>query len=152
MNRRTFLTAVTGGLLAAPLAVEGQPAGKTYQVGIVHPGGPYYTMIDGLKDGLKELGFEEGTGAGGKDAGAGEGRFDLLAFDLDHLGREARNDERSNRVLRRNRSRGRRFGEELCQAWRQDHRRPLADDRAGRQASPAHEGDAPKAPSHCGVL
>jgi len=47
-------------LLVAALAAEGQPAGKTYRVGIVHPGGPYYIMIDGLKDGLKELGFEEG--------------------------------------------------------------------------------------------
>ena len=60
INRRTFISCATLGLLAAPLAAEGQPAGKTYHVGIVHPGGPYYIMIDGLKDGLKELGFEEG--------------------------------------------------------------------------------------------
>jgi len=60
MDRRTLLGALAGGLLAAPLAAEAQPAGKTYRVGIVHPGGPYSIMIDGLKDGLKELGFEEG--------------------------------------------------------------------------------------------
>jgi hypothetical protein len=57
MDRRTFIGGLAGGLLAGPLAAEAQPAGKTYQVGIVHPGGPYYTMIDGLKDGLRELGF-----------------------------------------------------------------------------------------------
>ena len=51
---------IAGSLFAAPLVAEAQQAGKTYQVGIVHPGGPYYTMIDGLKDGLKELEFEEG--------------------------------------------------------------------------------------------
>ena len=60
IDRRTFISCATLGLLTAPLAAEGQPAGKTYRVGIVHPGGPYYIMIDGLKDGLKELRFEEG--------------------------------------------------------------------------------------------
>jgi putative ABC transport system substrate-binding protein len=32
--------------------------GKVYRVGVILPGGPYYTVIDGLKDGLRELGFE----------------------------------------------------------------------------------------------
>jgi putative ABC transport system substrate-binding protein len=31
-----------------------------YRVGVVLEGGPYYVAIDGLRDGLKELGFEEG--------------------------------------------------------------------------------------------
>ena len=60
MQRRAFLVMAAGNLLAAPLAVQAQQSGKPYHVGIVHPGGPYHTMIDGLKDGLKELGFEEG--------------------------------------------------------------------------------------------
>jgi hypothetical protein len=33
MNRRTFLSAVTGGLLAALLAAEAQQAGKVYWIG-----------------------------------------------------------------------------------------------------------------------
>jgi hypothetical protein len=33
MNRRTFLSAVTGGLLAALLAAEAQQAGKVYRIG-----------------------------------------------------------------------------------------------------------------------
>jgi putative ABC transport system substrate-binding protein len=61
MKRRTFMAVVSGGLLAAPLAARGQQqAERKYRVGVVLQGGPYYTMIDGLKDGLKELGFEDG--------------------------------------------------------------------------------------------
>ena len=51
---------VAGGLFAAPLVALAQQAGKRYRIGIVLEGGPYYTMIDGLRNGLKELGFEEG--------------------------------------------------------------------------------------------
>ena len=38
MNRRAFLTAVSGSLLAAPLAVQAQQAGKVYTVGLVSVG------------------------------------------------------------------------------------------------------------------
>ena len=38
MERRAFLAAVTGGLLAAPLAAEAQPAGKIYRVGTLSVG------------------------------------------------------------------------------------------------------------------
>jgi putative ABC transport system substrate-binding protein len=60
MRRRTFLVG-TVGRLAVPLVAEAQQAGKVYRVGIVLEGGPYYTMIVGLRDGLKELGFDEGS-------------------------------------------------------------------------------------------
>jgi putative tryptophan/tyrosine transport system substrate-binding protein len=33
---------------------------RVYRVGVIHEGGPYYIAIDGLKDGLKDLGFTEG--------------------------------------------------------------------------------------------
>jgi len=61
LDRRTFIGTLTGGLLAAPLAAEAQPAGKVYRVGVVLEGGPYYAAVDGLRVGLKELGFDEGT-------------------------------------------------------------------------------------------
>ena len=61
MERRTILSLAAGGLFAAPLAALAQQAGKRYRIGIVLQGGPYYTMIDGLRNGLKELGFEEGS-------------------------------------------------------------------------------------------
>jgi putative ABC transport system substrate-binding protein len=31
-----------------------------YRVGVIHQGGPFYVVVDGLKEGLKDLGFEEG--------------------------------------------------------------------------------------------
>jgi putative ABC transport system substrate-binding protein len=34
--------------------------GKVYRVGVIHEGGPYNAVVDGLKDGLRELGFAEG--------------------------------------------------------------------------------------------
>ncbi len=35
MDRRAFLGTLTGGLLAAPLAAEGQQAGKIYRIGML---------------------------------------------------------------------------------------------------------------------
>ena len=61
MERRTFIALTAGGLLAAPPAAWAQPAGKRHRVGIVLVGGPYYAMIDGLREGLKDLGWQEGS-------------------------------------------------------------------------------------------
>ena len=60
MDRRAFLAGTGAVLLAAPLAAEAQQVGKLYRVGVVLEGGPYYAAIDGLRAGLKGLGFEEG--------------------------------------------------------------------------------------------
>jgi putative ABC transport system substrate-binding protein len=46
-------------LLTAPLGVEAQQA-RLYRVGVIHHGGTYVPAIDGLRDGLRELGLEEG--------------------------------------------------------------------------------------------
>jgi putative tryptophan/tyrosine transport system substrate-binding protein len=46
-------------LLAAPLSVAAQQL-RIYRVGVVLHGGSYSAAIDGLRDGLKELGLEEG--------------------------------------------------------------------------------------------
>src|SRR5262245_24887903 len=59
MERRAFMSALTGGLLAAPLMAEAQQA-RVYRIGVVLQGGPYFADIDGLRDGLKELGLVEG--------------------------------------------------------------------------------------------
>ena len=40
-------------------AAAAQPA-KPYRIGVILPGGPLHEAIDGLRDGLKELGLEEG--------------------------------------------------------------------------------------------
>jgi putative tryptophan/tyrosine transport system substrate-binding protein len=58
VDRRTLLLAPLG-LLAQP-SVEAQPA-HVYHVGVVIQGGPsYYPAVDGLRDGLRELGLEDG--------------------------------------------------------------------------------------------
>ena len=57
MDRRTFI-ALLGSVAIVQLAEAQQ--GKVYRVGVILEGGPYYAQVDGLKDGLKELGFTEG--------------------------------------------------------------------------------------------
>jgi putative tryptophan/tyrosine transport system substrate-binding protein len=46
------------------LTVSGARAGaqqtKVYRVGVIHHGGPYKAVVDGLQDGLRQLGLEEG--------------------------------------------------------------------------------------------
>jgi putative tryptophan/tyrosine transport system substrate-binding protein len=61
MDRRRFLLTSLAGALAAPLAAGAQPAAKVYRVGVVLQGGPYHAAVEGLRDGLKGLGFEEAT-------------------------------------------------------------------------------------------
>ena len=46
-------------LFALPLAGEAQQA-RVYRVGVMLQGGLYFSAIDGLRDGLRELGLEEG--------------------------------------------------------------------------------------------
>ena len=46
-------------VLAAPFAVEAQQA-RVYRVGVILQGGSYYEAIDGLRDGLRDLGLQEG--------------------------------------------------------------------------------------------
>jgi len=60
VNRRVFLSAVTGGLLAAPLAAEAQQT--VYRVGFVHPASAARVSIqlDAFRQGLRELGYVEG--------------------------------------------------------------------------------------------
>ena len=59
IDRRTLLAGTSAVLLAAPLAAGAQQA-RVYRIGVVLQGGPYFADIDGLRDGLKELGLLEG--------------------------------------------------------------------------------------------
>jgi len=62
-TRRAFITTLAGGILAAPLAVEAQPA-KVYRIGLLggsppnSPGGS--RAWEGFFHGLRELGYVEG--------------------------------------------------------------------------------------------
>jgi len=60
MNRRVFLSAVTGSLLAVPLAAEAQPAGKIYRLGFLRGGPPLEAYVEGLRQGLRERGYVDG--------------------------------------------------------------------------------------------
>ena len=61
MDRRAFIAGVTGGLLAAPLAAEAQPAGKVYRVCFLAlTPGEDTTSMQPLLERLHELGYGEG--------------------------------------------------------------------------------------------
>jgi hypothetical protein len=47
-------------LALAPLAAEAQQA-KVYRVGVIFQGGEWDAVLDGLRDGLRELGLKRGN-------------------------------------------------------------------------------------------
>jgi putative ABC transport system substrate-binding protein len=60
MDRRAFIGSVAGGLLAAPLAAEAQPAGHLYRIGWLAPA-PNLDNLEAFRAGLRALGYVEGT-------------------------------------------------------------------------------------------
>jgi ABC-type uncharacterized transport system substrate-binding protein len=54
----TFLT-LCATLFALCSSIAAQQA-KVYLVGVIHQGGPYKAVVDGLRDGLRQSGMEEG--------------------------------------------------------------------------------------------
>jgi putative ABC transport system substrate-binding protein len=63
MDRRAFIQVIAGGLLAAPLAAEGQRPAKVHRVGwlgLASPGPEVLRIVDGLRQGLREQGYVEG--------------------------------------------------------------------------------------------
>ena len=62
MNRRVFLSTLTGGLFAAPLAADAQPTGKVYRIGFILTAAANETghLLKALNEGLRELGYVEG--------------------------------------------------------------------------------------------
>ncbi|MGH7793387.1 MAG: ABC transporter substrate-binding protein [Candidatus Binatia bacterium] len=60
MRRKIFFPIVFALILLSFHVTEAGQAAKAYRVGVILQGGPYYAVIDGLRDGLKKLGLEEG--------------------------------------------------------------------------------------------
>ena len=61
MERRTFISVVFGGLLAAPVAAEAQPAGRVWRVGFLFYGPPGPSPeLNAFRQGLRELAYMEG--------------------------------------------------------------------------------------------
>ena len=54
-----IITLVLTVVMASLHLAEAQQA-KVYRVGVILPGSPWYEAVDGLRQGLKELGLEEG--------------------------------------------------------------------------------------------
>ena len=60
IRRAALAVALALGLLAAPYGVRGQTPGNVHRVGIIHVSGHHHVVVDGLRQGLQELGLEEG--------------------------------------------------------------------------------------------
>jgi putative ABC transport system substrate-binding protein len=63
MERRTFLGAMAGGLLATPLAVEAQPARKVPVLGVLvpaEPDSPTEPHLSAFRQALHDLGYVDG--------------------------------------------------------------------------------------------
>jgi len=59
MNRRTFVTGL-GAVLAAPLGVEAQQAGKVYRIGFLRAGPPPREWVEAFRQGLRAHGYIDG--------------------------------------------------------------------------------------------
>ena len=59
-TRRVFVGSLVGGLLAAPLAVEAQQAGKVYRIGFLSPE-PRNLHTEAFFEAMRDLGYVEGT-------------------------------------------------------------------------------------------
>src|SRR5215831_4901079 len=81
LGRRRFMTAIAGGLLAAPRLVEAQQAAKVPRVGYLanNPGAP-----EAFLQGLRDLGYIEGRNVviEYRDAAGKPERFPALAAEL----------------------------------------------------------------------
>jgi putative ABC transport system substrate-binding protein len=51
---------LTLSLTVAPLVAEGQQAGKVYRIGVLSPGTAPAGPLEALRQGLRELGYDEG--------------------------------------------------------------------------------------------
>jgi putative ABC transport system substrate-binding protein len=60
MNRRAFLSVLSGSLLAAPLAAEGQPAAQAPRIGFLWGGTPTPSLLGEFEDALRERGWVSG--------------------------------------------------------------------------------------------
>jgi putative ABC transport system substrate-binding protein len=62
MDRRAFLTMVSGSIVAAPFATGAQQTGKVYRIGFLFSGWPSDTggVAEAFRDGLRDLGYIEG--------------------------------------------------------------------------------------------
>src|SRR5678815_3985186 len=58
--KKKFKVLTLNATLFALCSSAAAPQAKVYRVGVIHQGGPYKAVVDGLRDGLKQSGYEEG--------------------------------------------------------------------------------------------
>ena len=73
--RLTVLTAMALAFVTAPPIVGAQPLGKVYRIGVLHVGVDHVPPhLDGLRAGLKELGYDVDTSPAPRQSTVFEGR------------------------------------------------------------------------------
>ena len=79
MNRRAFLVTIAGGLLAAPLAVDAQPANRVWRIGFLGAASAarFKPFLEAVRLGLRDHGYVEGKNIAIEYRWA-EGRYDRL--------------------------------------------------------------------------
>ena len=89
MDRRAFISGITVGLLAAPLAADAQRTTRVPRIGIL--GSHDVPFWQSFREGLRELGYVEGSSITieYRWAGETEDRFPELASELVRLGADA---------------------------------------------------------------
>ncbi len=89
MDRRAFISGITVGLLAAPLAADAQRTTRVPRIGIL--GSHDVPFWQSFREGLRELGYVEGSTITieYRWAGEREDRFPELASELVRLGADA---------------------------------------------------------------
>ena len=123
--------------LSVSAAEAQQP--KVYRVGVLTPGGAWYEIIDGLRAGLKQLGFEEGKqfvsgnpgykgrseggGKGGEEFRTRESQPDIYNSNLSHHSSKAGDGRHPHRLFCRGRPGCSRASGELRKTGGKTHRR-----------------------------
>ena len=59
MTNKTVASFLAALVLGSVHLAQAQPA-RIFRIGVIHEGGPFSIVVDGLKDGLKELGLDAG--------------------------------------------------------------------------------------------
>ena len=78
MDRRAFVSGITLGLLAAPLAAEAQQAATIHRIGFLSPSSSADpSILDAFREGLREVGYVEGQNITIASRWA-EGKYDRL--------------------------------------------------------------------------
>ena len=161
MKKKLVSFALAVLLLVGGLPVQAQQQ-KVYRIGVLFPGGPLSETVDGLRKGLKELGFEEGkqftltirdTKGDAKAAADAARTFEQEKVQLDirhrqlcHRCGQGSNAERPHRFLHRHRSGSHGISERLRETRRTAHRRSFFSKRLDKQAVGDPERAPPEAP------